>query len=129
MDKKYKVLIIDDDKFLLDMYSVKFREHGFDVEIGIGGEDALTKLRDGLTPDLIMLDIVMPGIDGFEVLETINNEKLGGDALVTVLSNQGQETEVERAKELGAVDYIVKASAIPSEVLEQVVKIMEENKK
>lgn len=128
MDKKYKVLIIDDDKFLLDMYSVKFREHGFDVEIGVGGEDALTKLRDGLVPDLIMLDIVMPGVDGFEVLETINSEKLAEGSTVIVLSNQGQETEVERAKELGAVDYIVKASAIPSEVLDQVMKIMEGSK-
>lgn len=122
MEKK-KVLIVDDDKFLLDMYSVKFREDGFDVEIGVGGEDGLTKLRGGLSPDVIMLDIVMPGIDGFEFLETVQNEGLGKSTIV-VLSNQGQDEEIERAKSLGAYDYIVKASAIPSEVVEQVKKCL-----
>lgn len=125
MENKYKIFIVDDDKFLLDMYSVKFREKGFDVEVGVGGESALTKLRDGLKPDIIMLDIVMPGIDGFQFLEAMKNENLRGDATVIVLSNQGQETEIERAKKLGADDYIVKASAIPSEVLDQVMKTME----
>ena len=122
MDNKIKILIVDDDKFLLDMYSVKFRQDGFDVEIGTGGEDALTKLRAGLTIDAIMLDIVMPGIDGFELLEIIKKENLGGTPRLIVLSNQGQEEEIERAKQLGADDYIVKASAIPSEVLDQVKK-------
>lgn len=125
MEKKYKIFIVDDDKFLLDMYSVKFREKGFDVEVGVGGEEALVKLRDGLIPDIIMLDIVMPGVDGFQFLETIKKEGLGGDAIIIVLSNQGQDSEIERAKGLGADDYIVKASAIPSEVLDQVVKTLE----
>lgn len=126
MNKKYKVFIVDDDKFLLDMYSVKFTQQGLDVEIGVGGEDALAKLRDGLKPDVILLDLVMPGIDGFEVLETINKERLGGSPIVVILSNQGQESDIKRANELGAAGYIVKASAIPSEVLEQVMKIIEE---
>jgi chemosensory pili system protein ChpA (sensor histidine kinase/response regulator)/putative two-component system response regulator len=124
MDKKFKVLIIDDDKFLLDMYSLKFQQNGFDVEVGIGGEDALTKLRDGLKPDIIMLDIVMPGVDGFEFLKILKKEKLGGNPVVVILSNQGQDEEIKKAKELGADDYIVKASAIPSEVLEQIKKVL-----
>jgi len=122
MEKKQKVLIVDDDKFLLDMYSVKFREDGFDVEVGVGGEDALNKLRGGLEPDVIILDIVMPGIDGFACLEAIKKEALGGSPIIVVLSNQGQDEEVRRARELGADEYIIKASAIPSEVLEQVKK-------
>ena len=125
MEKGKKVLIVDDDKFLLDMYSVKFREDGFDVEIGVGGEDGLQKLRSGMTFDVIMLDIVMPNIDGFAFLEAVKAENLGGNPKVVVLSNQGQDEEIVRAKELGADDYIVKASAIPSEVLEQVRKVME----
>ena len=88
MNKKYKVFIVDDDKFLLDMYSVKFTQQGLDVEIGMGGEDALTKLRDGLKTDVILLDLVMPGVDGFEVLETINKEKLGGSPIVGILLNK-----------------------------------------
>lgn len=120
MEKGKKVLIVDDDKFLLDMYSVKFREDGFEVEVGVGGEDGLQKLRGGLTVDVIMLDIVMPGVDGFDFLEAVKKEGLGGNPKLVVLSNQGQDEEITRAKQLGADDYIVKASAIPSEVLEQV---------
>ena len=126
MNKKYKVFIVDDDKFLLDMYSVKFTQQGLDVEIGMGGEDALAKLRNGLKPDVILLDLVMPGVDGFEVLETINKERLGENPIIVILSNQGQESDIKRANELGAAGYIIKASAIPSEVLEQVMKIIEE---
>lgn len=122
MEKNKKVFIIDDDKFLLDMYSIKFREDGFDVEVGAGGEKALQKLRGGLIVDVILLDIIMPGIDGFEVLEAVKKEKLGGNPKIVVLSNQGQEGEIKKAKALGADDYIVKASAIPSEVLAQVKK-------
>ena len=120
--EKRKVFIVDDDKFLLDMYSVKFKEDGFDVEVGVGGEDALNKLRGGYEPDVIMLDIVMPGIDGFGTLEVIKKEAIGGNPVIVVLSNQGQDEEIRRAKELGADEYIIKASAIPSEVLEQVKK-------
>lgn len=123
-DKKVKVLIVDDDKFLLDMYSVKFREDGFEVTVGTGGEDGLSKLRDGLAPDVIVLDIIMPGVDGFQFLETVKKEGLRGQTRVVVLSNQGQPEEIKRALDMGADAYIVKASAIPSEVLEQVKKAM-----
>ena len=126
MNKKYKILIVDDDKLLLDMYSVKFNQQGFDVVIGIGGEDALAKLRDGLNPDVILLDLVMPDVDGFDFFEIINREKLCENPIVIILTNQGQESDIKRAKELGAAGYIVKASALPSEVLEQVMKIIEE---
>lgn len=126
MNKKYKILIVDDDKLLLDMYSVKFDQQGFDVEIGIGGEDALAKLREGLNPDVILLDLVMPDVDGFDFFEIINREKLCENPIVIILTNQGQESDIKRAKELGAAGYIVKASALPSEVLEQVMKIIEE---
>ncbi len=119
MERKKTVLIVDDDKFLLDTYSLKFREDGFTVEIGVGGEDALNKLRSGLEPDIILLDMIMSGIDGFVFLETLKKEALGKNSHVIMLSNQGQEDEITKAKELGAHSCIVKASAIPSEVLEQ----------
>ena len=123
-----KVFIVDDDKFLLDMYSVKFKEQGLDVEVSETGIDALSKLRNGLKPDVLLLDIVMPGVDGFGILETIRKEKLGGNPALIVLSNQGQEEDIIRAKKLGADDYIVKASAVPSEVLEQVIAVAKKHK-
>ena len=125
MKKKYNILIIDDDRFLLDMYSVKFKEHGFDVTAVSAGDQALEKLREGFSPDVILLDIVMPGVDGFEVLSVLQKEKLGNDPVVIILSNQGQEPEIDKAKNMGAAGYIVKASATPSEVLTKVMSIIE----
>ena len=129
MDKKYRILIIDDDTFLLDMYSIKFREQNFEVDIATGGEDALDRLRDGFTPDVILLDLVMPGVDGFEFLEKMDKEKLRGQSLVMVLSNQGEDQDIKRADSLGVAGYVVKASAIPSEVLERVNQLLSENSK
>lgn len=114
------ILIVDDDRFLIDMYGLKFRENGFTVEAAQGGAEALRRLRDGLAPDAILLDVVMPGLDGFGLLEAIKKENLAPGATVIVLSNQGQDADRERAKELCADRYIIKASTVPSEVLREV---------
>ena len=123
--KKKKILIVDDDEFLLNMYSVKFSKQGVEVETSPGGENALQKLRGGYSPDAILLDIVMPGFDGFEFLEKMQAEKLAPNAVLVFLTNQGQSTDIERAKKLGAAGYIVKASTIPSEVFNEVMKCIE----
>lgn len=117
-------MIVDDDRFLLDMYSIKFREGGHEVELCYGGEDALKKLREGATADAIILDIVMPQTDGFELLKRIREEGLGGDPALIILSNQGEIEDKKRAEEFQVDGYIVKASAIPSEVLKQVLEIL-----
>ncbi len=85
----------------------------------------LKALREGAAPDAMLLDIVMPGIDGFGVLEAIRTEKLVPATKVIVLSNQGQEADIEKAKTLGAAGYIIKASAIPSEVYAETIQIIE----
>ncbi len=123
-----KILIIDDDEFLLDMYVVKFKESGFDVEACRGGEDAILKIKSGLSPGVILLDIVMPGIDGFEVLRLIKKDGLSPDALVIILTNLGQKEDVEKGMRLGANDYIVKAHFTPSEVVKRVLELMENKK-
>lgn len=128
-EKKYKVLIVDDDTFLLNMYSVKFSKYGLDVNTATSGADALSKLHDGLSPDIIILDVIMPGMNGFELLENIRKEKLSPKAVVIILSNQGQSSDIERAKKLGVDGYIVKATTIPSEVLEEVMKIFKNHTK
>jgi len=125
MPAPYRIYLVDDDRFLLDMYAVKFRNGGHEVTAFQGGELALEALRKDPKPDAILLDIVMPGIDGFEVLEVIKKENLAGTAKIIVLSNQGAESDLERAKALGAHGYIIKASAIPSEVFSETIKIIE----
>ncbi len=123
--KKYSILQVDDDQFLLNMYSFKFKNSGFDAEVANSGVVALQKLRDGLVPDAILCDLVMPAMDGLEFLRRMKEEKLSPASAIIVLSNQGQSTEIEHAKELGVDGYIVKASTIPSEVVEEVRKILE----
>ena len=115
-----KILIVDDDSFLLDMYALKFSQSGYDVTTGLGALPALEKLHGGFVPDIILLDIVMPGMDGFEFLGKMKDEKLVEKAIKIILSNRGADTDIKRGSELGASGYIVKASTTPSEVLAQV---------
>ncbi|HEU5114795.1 MAG TPA: response regulator [Candidatus Paceibacterota bacterium] len=121
--KNVKVLIVDDDKFLLGMYSLKFTNNGYDVETAVGSQAALDKLRNGLRPNIMMFDIVMPYMDGLELLKTVRTENLAPDSIVVMLTNQSQSSDIERAKDLGVDGYIVKAATIPSEVLHEVEKI------
>ena len=125
-EKKYKILIVDDDKFLLDMYPVKFTQLGFDVNTSLGSMDALTKLREGFKPDIILTDLLMPAMDGFELLEKIKEENLAQDAKIIILSNKGERADIDKGIALGADGYIIKASVIPSEVVEKVMEVLEE---
>jgi len=119
-----KILIIDDDSFLLDMYALKFSQAGYDVTTALGALPALEKLRGGFVPDIILMDLVMPVIDGFEFLEKMRTENLAPKAARIVLSNRGQEADITRAKDLGASGFIVKAATTPAEVLAKVADII-----
>ena len=124
----YDILVIDDDAFLLDMYAMKFTQKGFHVTSSGGTLASLELLRGGLKPAVLVVDLVMPAMDGFEFLEVVRKEELAKDALVIVLSNLGEQEDVDRALKLGAAGYIIKASATPSEVVEKVQDAMERNK-
>ena len=126
--KKQSVLLVDDDQFLLNMYLLKFKNSGFEAETANTAEGALQKLRDGLSPDLILCDLVMPGMDGIQFITKLKEERLAPSSAVVVLTNQGQSTDIDRAKELGVAGYIVKASTIPSEVVGEVKKILAKRK-
>lgn len=121
----YSLYLVDDDRFLLDMYAVKFKAAGHTVTAFSGGDELLKVLREGEGPDALLLDIVMPGMTGLEILEVIKRENLKRNTKVIILSNQGQESDIEQAKTLGADGYIIKASAIPSEVFAETIKIIE----
>lgn len=126
---KPHVFIIEDDRFLLDMYVMKFNERGFTVSAAFNGQDALDKISKGeVKPDLVLLDLVMPGIGGFDVLDKIKKEKLLPNSSVVILSNLGQKEDIDRGLSLGADGYIVKASATPTEVVNRVLTILEERK-
>lgn len=124
----YRVYLVDDDRFLLDLYAVKFKNAGHEVTAFTDGESLLAALRKGGTaPDAILIDVIMPGAGGFEVLGTIRKERLVPATKIMILSNQGQDADLEKARELKADGYIVKASAIPSEVLAETVRMLENN--
>ncbi len=118
--KKGTILLVDDDKFLLDMYGMKFSQNGYTVETCLSANEALTSLRGGFKPDVILFDLTMPELDGFALLKKLSDENLAGGALKIVLTNQSDESEKAKAAELGATKYIVKASMIPSEVVNMV---------
>lgn len=124
----HKILIIDDDSFLLDMYALKFTQKGFHVMSASGSSLALQKLRDGEKPDVLLVDLVMPTMDGFAFLDQVKKEKLVPGALAIVLSNLGQREDIDRAAKLGAAGYIVKASATPTEVVDRVTEEIDKQK-
>ncbi len=117
------ILLVDDDAFLRDMYATKFRELGHTIAVAESAENALLKLHEG-TFDVILMDMIMPGMNGVELLKEIKTEKLGGTPICIMLSNQSEESDRSDALEAGAVGYIVKAELIPSEVVAEVTKLI-----
>lgn len=122
-NSRYKILLIDDDKFLIEMYSLKFKENSFDVETVFGGQEALEKIKENDIFDIVLMDLIMPAMDGFELLEKIRSEKLAEKSAIIILSNQGQKSDIDRVESLSIDGYIIKASTIPSEVLSKVTDI------
>jgi CheY-like chemotaxis protein len=106
------------------MYALKFNQSNFEVDTALGSLKALDKLRTGSAPDVILLDIVMPELDGFELLEKMKEEKLVLNAIRVILSNRGQQSDIARGEALGAQGYIVKANSTPSEVVTKVTEII-----
>ncbi|OHB24230.1 MAG: hypothetical protein A2542_02480 [Parcubacteria group bacterium RIFOXYD2_FULL_52_8] len=126
-EAKRKIFIIDDDKFLLDMYALKFTDSQFEVLTSSDANEALEKITAGLAPEAILLDIVMPGMDGFAFLEEFHKRALSPKTVIIILSNLGQKEDIEKGLRLGAQGYIIKASSTPSEVVEKVKQIMTEH--
>lgn len=115
-----KILLVEDDPFLIEIYSKKLKEEGFEIEVAQDGEKALEKL-DEKKFDLILLDIVLPRISGWEVLEKIKDKGLK----VFILSNLGQKSEVEKGIKMGAIRYFIKAHYTPSQIVKEIKKVLE----
>jgi two-component system chemotaxis response regulator CheY len=126
-NEKKKILIVDDDSFLLNMYALKFSQNNFEVYTAVSGAQALEKLKGGLAPEVMLVDIIMPEMDGFEMLTQINRESLCPNCLKIVLSNKSEQKDIDEGNRLGVAGYIVKANSTPTEVIDKVVRILEKN--
>jgi DNA-binding response OmpR family regulator len=114
-----KVLLVDDDAFLRDMYATKFIESSHEVDAASNAAEALSKLKEK-DYDAVMLDMIMPGMSGLDVLAEVKKLSLAPKTKFIILSNQSESVDQSAAKESGAVGYIIKAESIPSEVVKQV---------
>ena len=123
-ENKLKILILEDEKMLMHLISSKLEKEGFEVEMAFDGEEGWEKIRNG-QPDLILLDIIMPRMNGYEVLEKMKEENI--KIPVIIISNSGQPVEIEKTKEMGAVDYLIKTEFEPAEVLEKVKNYLKKN--
>lgn len=121
--KGKKILIIEDEQILGDILLNKLYEEGYNAYWELNGEDGMKKMRE-VKPELVLLDILMPKKDGYEVLEEMGRDAELKQIPVVVISNSGQPVEIERILKLGAKDYIVKAQFSPDEVLEKVKKYL-----
>lgn len=117
------ILIIEDDKFLRELIVQKLIKEGFEVSEAVDGTEGIKKIKEE-KPALILLDLILPGIDGFEVLTKMKEDSLLASTPVIILSNLGQKEDVERGLKLGAVDYLVKAHFTPGEIITKIKSIL-----
>jgi DNA-binding response OmpR family regulator len=117
------ILLIEDDPFVVDIYTKKLTEAGFLVEVAQDREETLKKISEK-KPDLLLLDIVLPNIDGWDLLREIKEDLVFKDLKVAILSNLGQKADVEKGMELGATRYFIKAHYTPTQVVEEIKKML-----
>lgn len=118
-----KLLLIEDDPFIREMYISKMEQEGYEVLVSEDGESAFKTIKSE-KPDLILLDIVLPKMDGFTLLRKIKEDKDVKDLPVIILSNLGHKNDIKKGLSLGADEYIVKSHYTPSEVLEKIKKVL-----
>jgi CheY-like chemotaxis protein len=118
-----KILLVEDEDIMIDLLQRKLTKEGYEVFVARDGEEGLKKMREmDPKPDLILLDIIMPKMGGFEVMEEMAKDEKLKNIPVIVISNSGQPVELDRAKKLGAKDWLIKTEFDPKEVLEKVKK-------
>lgn len=118
-----KILIIEDDKFLRELIVQKVTKEGYNVDEAIDGEEGIKKIKEGGL-DLVLLDLILPGIDGFEVLSKMKEDPVSKLIPVIILSNLGQKEDVEKGLKLGAVDYLIKAHFTPGEIIGKIKSVL-----
>jgi len=123
MNNKPTILLVEDDPFLSSVLRMKLEKESFKVVRAADGDEALNFLTEqGVKPDLILLDLILPKKNGFEVLETIRQDPLLEKLPVIIISNLGQPSDIERGKALGVIDYFIKARLSVEELVNKVKK-------
>lgn len=114
-----KILLVEDDPPMVKMYATKLKMEGFEVEVAYDGEKGLTLAKDW-GPDLVVLDLMIPKIGGMDVLEQLRAEEKTKGLPVIILSNLSQDQDIQRAKELGVLEFLIKANFTPGQVVEKI---------
>ena len=128
-EHKPKVLMLDDEKFLLDIYRLSFEKHGYEVATTYSADNALDLLKSDYEPDVILFDVTMPDSrSGYEFIEAVKAGKLAKHALKVALTNEGRDAAKARLLELGMDAYLQKAQFIPSEIVAEVNKLLQEKR-
>jgi len=117
------ILIIEDDKFLRELISQKLIKEGYNISEAVDGEEGIKKIKEE-KPGLVLLDLILPGIDGFEVLTKMREDPSLSSIPVIILSNLGQKEDVEKGLKLGAADYLIKAHFTPGEIIDKIKTVM-----
>lgn len=117
------ILLVEDDDFLRDIYALKFQKSGFDIRLAEDGLQALAKIEEKV-PQFLLLDVVLPHLDGWQVLKKIQENPKFKKIITIVLSNLGQKEEVDKATALGARKFLIKAHYEPEQVIREVEKIL-----
>lgn len=118
-----KIMLVEDDPFISDIYHIKLDEAGYDVSLASNGLEVIKKLEEGELPDLMLLDIVMPYMDGRDVLKTMRENEAWKDIPVILLTNISEKQQVEEAFKYGVKDYLIKSHFTPSEVVEKIQEV------
>ncbi len=121
--KNINILLIEDDSFLSNIYGTKLREEGFSVNFAINGEEGLKKVKE-LKPDIVLLDILLPGIDGWEVLRQIEEDESLEDVKIVVLSNLDQSEENNEENKKRVSKHLVKAQYTPTDIIKEIKKLI-----
>ena len=126
MDKK-KILIVEDDNFVAEVYFAKLTEMGYQATLAQNGEEGLAELKKNKI-DLILLDILMPVMNGMEMLEEIKKQEEWKNIPVILLTNVGEKESIQKVREFGVKDYLIKSHFTPAEVIEKIEAVFKNNK-
>jgi DNA-binding response OmpR family regulator len=125
-DDTKQILVVEDDSFLKDMLAQRLSQHSYEVLYASDGEEAINTIQDTV-PDLVLLDLLLPGTGGFEVLKEIRNNEPTAEIPVVILSNLGQQEDINKGKQLGATDFLIKSNHGLDEIVDKIKEYLQQS--